>query len=130
MLLSAHVLGRSLWDLIQDSDMRYIYQLLRARVRHEHVIHINLRCDSPSARQWLSLTLTAEPDDVVEYVSTITHEQPRSYVALWDAAVPRQDALLWVCSWCNKVHVPSNHWVEVEATIAILGCSTRPGCHA
>jgi hypothetical protein len=119
-VLPAHVLGRFLWDLIQDPEMRQIYQLLRARVRQERSISLNLRCDSPIARRWLTLTLTALPDDGVKYVSTITLEQPRSYVALWDAAVPRQQELLRICSWCNKVQVPSDQWVEVEDAIAIL----------
>jgi hypothetical protein len=119
-VLPAHVLGRSLWDLIRDPDMRHIYQLLRARVRHAQSIRLNLRCDSPIARRWLTLTLTAVPNDGVEYVSTITHEQPRSYVALSDAAVPRQQELLRICSWCSKVHVPSDQWVEVEDAIALL----------
>jgi hypothetical protein len=119
-LLAADVVGRSLWDLIPDLDMRHIYQLLRARVCHEQAIRLNLRCDTPNTRRWLTLTLTAAPDDGIAYVSTITHEQPRAYVALWDATVPRHQELLRVCSWCDKVHVPSDQWVEVEDAILLL----------
>lgn len=115
------VLGRGLWDFIQDSETRQLYEDLFRRARSgRRAAPIPFRCDSPRERRFLQLELEVLPDQSIQITSRILRTEPRTPVPLLDAQLPRTSGLLRICSMCKKVEVAPSEWAEVEEALARL----------
>ena len=115
------ILGRSLWDFLQDSETRDIFSALLAKVRaRQSPLSFPLRCDSPDTRRYLRLTLSPIPDEGVEFVSETIRTEKRTRIGLLDVTGGKTKDFIRICSWCKRVEVPGG-WTEVEFAIAILG---------
>jgi len=114
------VLGCFLWDFIKDPTTREVYRSLVARARKGHRVRCELRCDGPSIRRFLEMTITARGPEVIEFNTRPLRTEPRETVLLLAAGVPRSEALLRICAWCNYVDVGSDTWLEVEEATSQL----------
>ena len=115
------VVGRKLWEFIQDYETRHLYQELFRRARSgTRSRPIPFRCDSPSERRFLELLIEALPDGLIEITSTILRTEPRSPVRLLAADTPRSMDLLSMCSMCKKIEVSPEQWVDIEEGVAQL----------
>lgn len=116
-----NVVGRKLWDFIQDLETQHVYRELLKRVRGGMTLRpIPFRCDSPSERRYLELHIAALPDQQIEITSTICRTESRSPVRLLDAATARSSDLVKVCSMCKKILVAPEKWIEIEEALARL----------
>ena len=115
------ILGRSLWDLITDSETRHLFSPMLTKVRkQQQPLTLRLRCDAPEIRRYLRLTLTPLPEQGVEFTSETIRTENRTRVPLLDTNGTKTSAFLNICGWCKKIEVPGG-WTEVELAIAILG---------
>ncbi|MDP9199476.1 MAG: hypothetical protein M3O07_09720 [Pseudomonadota bacterium] len=106
--------GRILWDFISDKVTRQLYQQIVARVRQGSEAKFTLRCDSPSCRRHLEMTIRARETNVVEFATRSLRLEERAPVDLLTRAAPRSTDLLLACAWCNRINVGSDAWAEVE----------------
>jgi hypothetical protein len=120
-------LGESLWRFIDGEATRDLYHVLFQRVRTQsRPITIPFRCDSPSVRRFMGLTMSPLPDDGIELCGSLLRHERRQRVDILNSAVKRSDQWLTVCSWCKRAHVPEFGWVEIEEAIVCLNVSNSP----
>jgi hypothetical protein len=113
-LAGDRVRGRILWNFISDKLTRQLYQQIVARVRQGHVAKFTLRCDSPSCRRHLEMTIRASGTDAIEFTTRSLRLEDRVPADLLTRATPRSADLLLSCAWCNRVNVGPDAWAEVE----------------
>jgi hypothetical protein len=121
--LADHVLGRNLFEFIIDATTRHIYRDLLAGVRAGREVSFDYRCDSPSLRRFMRMTMTARPQQGVAFRSLTVRTEPRVPATPDLGATPTGNPLLVVCSWCKRVSV-QDEWLEMEAVIERLGLFT------
>ncbi len=113
------VLGRSLWDFVAGAKTRHLYELLLARVRtSKKSVTVPFRCDAPSLRRSMELTLTPTNSGGVEFRSQLVHEEHRKPVVVPAAPKSRTGDFLRICSWCKRVVLDHGTWVEIEEALA------------
>ena len=66
------------------------------------------------------LAVEPRPEQGLEVTSILLSAEDRDYVALLDANAERSDALLYACSWCRRIDVPGEGWIEAETTVRKL----------
>lgn len=117
-LVSSRVLGRRLWDLIIDPDVRRVYEPLFRRVRERALeISFPFRCDAPHERRFLRMRLAiAEHGELVveSLLERKEHRQKQCYRKLAALSIAQSVVL---CSRCNAVDTPDG-WVEIERAVS------------
>jgi len=116
------VLGRVLWDFIYDKETRHIYRILVGDVRRDkEIITVPFRCDSPDLIRVMEMQMMPMTEQGVRFDSLLLSEQARPAVRLLDPSQERSGELLTICSWCKKVRLPDNGWVEAQEAVKRLG---------
>ena len=118
-LTAQHVLQRSFWDFLDDPTTRQVYMRLIARVREGRPVRFSLRCDSPTVRRYLQMTVRPADSSRVDFESVVVRLEPRSIQRLWDRRTIRTGAHVRSCAWCKRIHVGSE-WLEVEDALEPL----------
>ena len=134
-LAGGSVLGHSLWDYIEGSETRALYNAILKRVRETgSEFALAFRCDSPETRRFMKLRMSCPEDQQVLLVAELLREEPRPRVRLLDSACPRKGAPVVICSFCKRVESESGDWCEVEEAEKELeleeGASLPPLFHA
>lgn len=120
------VVGRDLWDFISGPETRLLYDSLVARVgRTRKPIRFNFRCDAPTLRRHMRMDLVREGSENVRFISRVLREEPRPAQPLLSAEIPRADETLVMCSWCKRVRLDDDRWVEVEEYVEDSGLMER-----
>lgn len=133
------VVGRPLWDFVTDPTTREIYRQVLVRIRGGSPVQFTFRCDSPTCRRRLEMTVTATGDGGVEFRSRTLAIEARAAQPLVGASATEGSELLRVCGWCKRVDV-DGQWLEVEEAMAALQLLERlvpppithgicPACH-
>jgi hypothetical protein len=120
-LADEKVIGRLLWGFISDDATRHLYQQIVKRVRQGVHTTFTLRCDGPSCRRHLEMTIRADETGNVEFETTVLKSEDREAIPLLDPRVARSGEMLRVCAWCNRIDTGSGEWMEVEEAIRHLG---------
>lgn len=119
------VVGQSVWGYITDPETRYIYRVILDSVRrHGDPISVPLRCDSPTLRRHLELTVNATGDGDLGVQTRLLRVEEREHVGILATSVNRSGTMTVVCSWCKKVKLAPDEWVEVEEAVHRLGLFT------
>lgn len=114
--------GRSLWDFILDRETKLLYQVLLKAVRERgEAKSLPYRCDSADRRRFMELTISNSGGGSVLFRSRMIREEYREKVPLLAENVVRSDCLIVMCSWCKKVRVRPEEWLEVEQAVKELG---------
>jgi len=120
-LRPTQILGRQLWDFMGDVETRHIYRLLHRRVRANGApVRLCFRCDAPDRRRLLELDISAGMERRLVYRVRMLREQERQPVPVLEAQRPRSEHFVTICAWCERVAVPPDGWLEMEAAIAVL----------
>lgn len=120
-LLPPKVLGSSLWDFISDAETVHLYREIVGKVVQEgSIIAFPFRCDSPRARRYMKMKAAPLPEGSCEFTVTLLKEESREPVALLRDSTPRVKEHLSVCSWCKKIGLSEQQWVEVEEAVRAL----------
>jgi hypothetical protein len=115
------VLGRSLWHFISDAETEHLYKILVERVRlRRSSIRVPIRCDSPGLRRFMEVEIHPLKDNGVEFRSSALRVEPRERVDLLRGDISRSEDLLRICSFCKKIDMSKNHWVETERAVKEL----------
>lgn len=126
-LTPGQVVGQSLWKFIAGEPMRNLYQEVLDRVvKGQRPVTLPFRCDSPTRRQWMLLTIASLPQRELSFVCQLVRVEPRPAVALLDIHQARSQEILTLCSWCKRVKVRMREWIEVEEAVALLGLEEKP----
>ena len=121
------VLGRSLWGFVADRETVDLSRMIFDRVRagtSEAVLPF--RCNSPRIRRDLEMSLRPTDGHELEICTSVVREHAGGYVALLDPGAPRSDDIVKACSWCNRIELPEQGWVEVDAAVRQLGLFAGP----
>jgi hypothetical protein len=118
-LVAERVTGRPIWDGIADAGTRHLYAALLPRVRAGATARFSLRCDSPTMRRRLHLTIGPDEAGLVRFESVVTAIEPRPEQPLLRRDLPRGLGVLTVCGWCKRVSVLDG-WLELEDAVAQL----------
>ena len=68
----------------------------------------------------MQLTIAQKKDDLIQFDSELVKEEYRETQNLLETQAARTDEMLLVCSWCKKVKVGEEHWLEIEDAVAEL----------
>jgi hypothetical protein len=118
--LAADVVGHSLWEFVSDVTTRQVYQDLLVRVRGGRTVTFSYRCDSPSLRRFMQMTMTPRAQNGVGFDSLTLRTESRVPPMLAVPPTSQSNTLLRGCSWCKRVAV-GDDWVEVELAVERLG---------
>jgi len=119
-LTPENVIGHSIYDFIAGAETQQAYRLLLGRVRSRRVaLRVPFRCDAPAKKRSMMLHMRPHATTGVEFISELLHEEMREPTRLLDAAVPRRNDSLRICSWCKRV-LACQRWEEIEAAITDL----------
>jgi len=119
------VLGTSLWDYISDLETIFLYKTILGRATEEgRTLRFPFRCDSPDVIRHMEMRVSRLPDASYEFVSLSLREETRTSLQLLCPSIQRSDELIRMCSWCKKIDLSDNRWVEVEEAVRLLGLFT------
>ncbi len=111
--LRTWITGPGTWNL---------YAMLLHRVRRTgEPLSFPFRCDAPARRRFLTMTLSSMTEGGVSFDSRLVRAEARDPVMLLDRQCARSDQFVMVCSWCKRVKVSSERWLEVEGAVEQLG---------
>jgi hypothetical protein len=124
-LARPELIGRSLWELVRGAETRALYELIFEKVDADgRPARLPFRCDAPDERRFLELEIAPRAGGGHVVSSRTLRCEPREPVALLDAAAPRTDELLLMCSLCKRLEVAAAgappRWLEVEEAIRTL----------
>lgn len=109
------VRGRKLWDFIGGDVTREVYSRLHDRVRSSgRTAVLPFRCDSPSIRRHMRLTVSCGPSGTLLYDSLLVRAEPRRWIGLIDPRRPRSDDVMEMCSFCKRAFVQPLGWLDLE----------------
>lgn len=120
LVMPEHVLGQDLLGSVSDPTVRELYRAILERVRRGPVVRFDYRCDAPDWRRTFAMTVRLIEDGVVEFESTLLHEEARPTVALLSPGEKRNASFLIVCSWCQRVKLSDQVWLPVEDAVTEL----------
>lgn len=115
------VVGHSLWDFVAHDTTRQVYRDLIARVRGGRPVAFSYRCDSPTLRRFMQMTMRPGANGTVTFDSRMLRTEPREAPAVTISPDIRTGDLLRICGWCKRVAVADNEWVEIELAVDRLG---------
>lgn len=119
--LPDRALGTPLWSHIVGYETVHLYQILVEELRKSgRPQTLAYRCDSPRLRRYMEMRITRQGGGRVVFTSHIVALEERPEVRLLDAAAPRSEETLMICSWCKKIHVGEREWCEAESAISRL----------
>jgi len=115
-LCESRVHGKSIYDYMQGTTVKEIYRRIFARVRVEqNGVVIPFRCDSPSERRFLELHVSPPESGAFRLSVFQARLEPREFCPLLDPESKKdKHRFVTVCSWCKKIQIDTNLWVEVE----------------
>lgn len=115
------VYGTSIWDYIAGYEVKYLYEMLFDAVRtRRRGVTIPFRCDSPTRRRFMELRIEPLDANALSLTGTMFYEESRPYSSLFDNKVKDADSYLRICSWCKRVDVGDDVWLEVEDAVREL----------
>lgn len=120
-LILANVRGTKIWDHIADAQTADLYRKIFSRARSGKPVSFFLRCDSPTVRRLLSVTV--ERNDRGDRLAISTLLFRADIREEFDLRAGLDDVLslqVPACSWCEKVKMPEVEWQEVEGAAAWL----------
>ncbi len=112
------VKGKTLWEFVADPSTTDLYQRLIAHVRAGNVVRFNLRCDSPTLFRLLEMEISALRTDHVRFATSVMKAVPRRDPTMAFSETQSSLDPLMVCSWCGRVRVNAQQWMDVDAAVS------------
>jgi len=125
-LTPENVVGRWLWDFIEDEPTRELYRHVLDRVRSGCATELTLRCDAPGRRRLIEMIVSLRAEGNVEFKTRLLGAKDRPRQPLVAKSTPRNGERVLTCGWCNRVHAGTEEWLEVEEASDRLHLSDEP----
>lgn len=116
-LLPENVMGRRLWDFINEQTTEQLYREILDQVHAGRPIRFNFRCDAPEYRRYMEMSITSRVGGEVQFEVRTVREEGRTRQELLDRRAPRASDMLRICGWCKRVDVGEGRWGEVEEAV-------------
>jgi len=115
-------LDQPMADFIADWETFHLYELIFRRVRLTGAgITLPFRCDTPDIRRFMQLSIRLVGSGELELTGRILSLESRPPVPLLDSETPRSQEMVAICSWCKKVKIGRDLYVEAEKAVESLG---------
>lgn len=109
--------GQSIWDHISDDRTIVLYRRIFASARFGKPVQFFLRCDSPTIRRLLHVSISPTIQGNVRTTAMVFRADPRPPIET--SACPNVESddggCYTLCTWCNKLN--DDGWVEVEDVV-------------
>lgn len=119
----AFVVGQSIWKFISGRDTKYLFTLILQKARKtSRIFHFPIRCDSPTIRRFMDMTVRQAAPGRLEVSFRTTRTEPihrPSSVSSPVKASPK--GIVPMCSWCNRIKTAKDTWDEIEEAAQVLG---------
>ncbi len=110
-----------LWKYIADAETRYLYHLLIDNIRKGAMeFTVPIQCDSPDLKRFIQIRMQSLPENKIRFTSTIIKTQPREALLLLDPQRAQDQSLVRICSFCKKIDIGHETWVETEEAVLHL----------
>lgn len=110
--------SRSIWDYIRDPSIAEVYRVLMERARRElNVIQFPFRCDAPDLIRFMEMRIMPLGLDMLEFQTQILRQEPRPFRTLISRGAYRSAEILPICSWCKRVRVEDEIWLELDEAL-------------
>jgi hypothetical protein len=119
-VVAEKVVGRRIWDFVQDDRICGIYRFLIDDARNGRDVRFKFRCDSPAERRVFSMQLRSDKAGEVEWTSRLLLKEPREPIALLSAHLKRGASMVRICSWCHRVLLDEETWQDLETAVEQL----------
>lgn len=120
-LTATAVIGKSLWHYIDGPYTRQLYQVLFERVRQtKQTVIIPFRCDSPTLRRDMNLSITPGENNELHFDGTLLRTAETEPNPLLNTRARRSQTMLSMCSFCKAVEIHPNEWIQPEIAVARL----------
>ena len=107
-----------------NMTVRQIYLDIIQKVREGKEISIDFRCDAPTYKRFLKMTIKLENNNIVKFISEAQKIIPQNYLNILDSKVIRSIEFIPMCSWCKKIKM-GFEWEELEQAINKYGLLTQ-----
>ncbi|MCF7805966.1 MAG: hypothetical protein K9N46_16370 [Candidatus Marinimicrobia bacterium] len=119
-LAGGSVIGRSLWNYVTGELTKGYYKNLISAVReNRESITLPFRCDAPSLRREMIMELRPGEDESIQFICRMNQSAPREPVEAISKTSKKSDRFLSMCSWCKRVELPDQGWMDIEEAIQI-----------
>ncbi len=111
----------SIWDFIEGYEVRHLFKMMFDTARdHRREVSVPFRCDTPTARRFMELKIEPLDEGSLSITGEIVHEETRAEVELLADVERDPERFLEICSWCKRVDLGGDRWVEVEDAVREL----------
>ncbi len=119
-ILGKQIANRSIWDFISDAETKHLHKSILKKVRLSNTeLTVPFRCDAPGMRRYMEMKVIPLGNGEIEYQCKTIRVESAPQLA---CATELADAspLLRMCSWCNKIEVTTNTWLEIDVAVGML----------
>jgi len=121
------VIGRSLWDFVNGTELRRLYGILVEKVRADDLrILLPFRCDSPEERREMRLCLSPMRAGSVRFDGFLVSRRPRPWLAMLHPTIPRSDLRVEICGICRRLRTHDGGWAEMEDIVVTMNLFVSP----
>jgi hypothetical protein len=113
-LVPDRVLGRRLWEFINDETTASLYREIVDQAHSGREISVRFRCDAPGHRRRMEMAIKRSRAAEIEFTSKTISLEDRQPVELLDATLPRIGGLLRICGWCKRIDAGDGSWSEID----------------
>ncbi|MEE4245237.1 MAG: hypothetical protein V2I33_07485 [Kangiellaceae bacterium] len=117
---ASHVVNHNLFDYIEGSEERFLYQLMLDFVRTKHSdFTLAFRCDSPDEKRLFQMKLSDQQNHSVKFDNTLLFAEPSETTVVLEPLCDCMIEMLHICSYCFDIRI-DNNWVGFEKGLAEL----------
>ncbi len=117
----------SFWDYISGYEVRHLFKMMFDTARDQHrEISVPFRCDTPTSRRFMELKIEPLDEGALSITGELIHKEIRASVDLLDDVDRDPERFLEICSWCKRVDLGGDNWVEVEDAVRKLDLLSEP----
>ncbi len=111
----------SIWNYISGYEVRHLFKMMFDTARNEHrEVSVPFRCDTPEARRFMELKIEPLDEGCLSITGELVHKEPRQSIGLLAEVERDPERFLEICSWCKRVDLGGDNWVEVEDAVREL----------
>ena len=126
-LEAASVVGHSIWEFICDQPTTKLYREIHSHVRASgNAIDVPFRCDSPTLRRYMQLTISRREGGQLLYESRMIRTAPQRCMSVLKRSTKRSTSFLTMCSLCKRCLIEPSGWLEMEDIALRLKMEDQP----
>ena len=112
--------GKQFKDCFDDVSIRFLFKSLVERARLGQGATFDYRSDTAEQRRWYTMEIESPDGEIVEFRSREKKTEPMRLRRENAEEATLEEFFVRLCSWCQKVAVPPDDWLPVEAAMEIL----------